>query len=167
MRASMLGVIGTGAVALAFALPVRSPAALARDGRPKCGGHGWLLGGLDSSHVYDQDVDKQASASRGNPKIPWPGAPGVNSNGTVEADMRSNGEASVTGRFVVDTMGCIDSSTFKVLQTTDSSFSTEVEKMLPQLHYEPAQKGKQKVRSWVVWKFVFYRRNGAVVPTGF
>lgn len=165
MRASVFGVIGAGAVALAFALPVQSSAAVS--GRPKCGGHGWLLGALDTtSHIYGQDVDKPAQADRGNPKIPWPGAPGVNQNGTVESDMRTNGEASVTGQFVVDTMGCIDSSTFKVVEATDSSFATEVEKMLPQLHYEPAQKDKHKVKSWVVWKFVFFRKNGAVLPTG-
>jgi len=65
---------------------------------------------------------------------------------------------------VVDTMGCVDSSSFKVVSTSDSSFTASVEKMLKRLHYEPAKKGGQKVRSWVLWKFVFFREAGASNP---
>jgi hypothetical protein len=36
--------------------------------------------------------------------------------------------------------------------------------MLKRLHYEPAKKGGQKVRSWVLWKFVFFREAGASSP---
>lgn len=167
MRASIVGVAGATAVAIAFALPVRSSGASTRESfRPKCGAHGWVLGAIDSSHIYDTDVDKPAKPDRGNPQIPWPGSRGTNYNGTVEADMKMNGEAAIIAKFVVDTVGCIDSSTFKVVSGTDTAFSNAVERMLPKLYYEPAVKDKQKVRSWVLWKFEFYRKAGAVPLTG-
>ncbi|HEX5177885.1 MAG TPA: energy transducer TonB [Gemmatimonadaceae bacterium] len=165
MRGSVVGFIGVGAVAVAFAVPVRSSASV-RDGRPKCGGHGWALNQLDTSHIYDVDVDQQAVPERGNPQIPWPGTIGQNYNGTAEADMKLSGDASVVGKFVVDTMGCVDSSTFKVVSTSDSAFTQSVERMLPKLRYEPAKKDGKKVRSWVLWKFAFYRRHGSEAPIG-
>ncbi len=167
MRASIVGVAGAGAIAIAFALPVKSSTAMTRDSfRPKCGAHGWVLGALDSSHIYDTDVDQPSKPERNNPQIPWPGSRGTNYNGTVEADMRVNGEAAVVAKFVVDTAGCIDSSTFKVVSAPDTAYSNAVAHMLPKLHYEPAVKDKQKVRSWVLWKFEFYRKSGAVPLTG-
>jgi hypothetical protein len=169
MRASMVGMLAAGAVVvIAFALPVKPSAAASLDSyKPKCGAHGWVLGAIDSSHIYDVDVDKPATPDRSNPKIPWPGSWGRNNDNTVEADMRTNAEASVVAKFVVDTVGCIDSSTFKVVSATDTSYSNAVAKMLPRLHYEPAVKDKQKVRSWVLWKFQFFRKSGATAPTGY
>lgn len=167
MRASIVGILGAGTVAIAFALPVQTYGAATRESfRPKCGPHGWVLGVIDSSHIYDTDVDQAAKPDRNNPQIPWPASRGTNYNGTVEADMKTNGEANVVAKFVVDTVGCIDSSTFKVVSATDTAYSNAVEKMLPKLHYEPAVKDKQKVRSWVLWKFEFYRKSGAVPLTG-
>jgi len=163
MRASVVGILGVGVLAAAFAMPTRSSGAV-REGRPKCGAHGWLLNQIDSSHIYDGDVDQEATPDRDNPKIPWPGSYGLNQNGTVESDMKLGDNASVVGKFVVDTMGCVDSSSFKVVSTSDSSFTASVEKMLKRLHYEPAKKGGQKVRSWVLWKFVFFREAGASNP---
>lgn len=165
MRASVVGILGVGALAAAFAMPTKSSGAI-RDGRPKCGPHGWLLNVIDSSHIYsgNGDVDEPAVAERDNPKIPWPGSYGTNQNGTVEADMKMGENASVVGEFVVDTMGCVDSSSFKVVSTSDSAFTASVEKTLHKLHYRPAKKGGQKVRSWVLWKFVFFREAGAETP---
>ncbi|MGH7646933.1 MAG: energy transducer TonB [Gemmatimonadaceae bacterium] len=164
MRRSIVGFIGLGAVAIAFAMPTNS-SATERDGRPKCGGHGWVLNALDTSHIYDVDVDKQAVADRGNPKIAWPGTIGQNANGVSEADMKLAGNASVVGEFVVDTVGCVDSSSFKVVSSSDTAFTGAVLSMLPKLRYEPARKDGKKVRSRVLWKFEFYRQNGARAPT--
>lgn len=168
MRASIVGVAGAGVVvAIAFAFPGKSSAALTRESfRPKCGAHGWILGVIDSSHIYGTDVDRPATADRNNPKIPWPGSRGTNYNGTVEADMKANGEAAVVAQFVVDTVGCVDSSTFKVVSSPDTAYSNAVAHMLPKLHYEPAVKDAQKVRSWVLWKFEFFRKSGAISPIG-
>lgn len=163
MRASVVGILGVGALAAAFAMPTKSFSA-SPNGRPKCGAHGWLLNQIDSSHIFDGDVDQEAVPERDNPKIPWPGSYGMNQNGTVESDMKLGDNASVTGKFVVDTMGCVDSSSFKVVSTSDSAFTNSVEKMLKKLRYEPARKGGQKVRSWVLWKFVFFREAGASSP---
>ena len=88
MRASIVGILGAGVVAIAFALPVRGSGATTRESfRPKCGAHGWVLGVLDSSHIYDTDVDQAAKPDRNNPQITWPASRGTNYNGTVEADM--------------------------------------------------------------------------------
>ncbi len=132
MRASVVGILGVGVLAAAFAMPTKGSGAV-RDGRPKCGAHGWILNQLDSTHIYDGDVAEEAVPDRSNPKIAWPGSYGLNQNGTVESDMKIGDDASVIGKFVVDTMGCIDSSSFKVVSTSDSAFTNSVEKMLKKL----------------------------------
>ena len=164
MRPSLVAHAGTAAVVIALAVPAAgSPARVHRD--PKCGPHGWALNVLDTSHVYGgMEVDKPAEAYRNNPTIPWPGTRDENDNGTPEMDLRDAKSASVVARFVVDTMGCIDSTSFKVVAASDSSFSKAVQKVITKLHYKPAQRGKQKVRSWVLWKFLLYRTNGAEMP---
>ncbi|HKV51349.1 MAG TPA: energy transducer TonB [Gemmatimonadaceae bacterium] len=120
---------------------------------------------LDTSHVYGGlEVDKPAEAYRNNPTIPWPGTRDQTDNGTAETDQRDAKNASVIARFVVDTMGCVDSTSFKVVSASDSAFSKAVQQYITKLHYKPAQRGDQKVRSWVLWKFLLYRANGSEIP---
>lgn len=164
MRASVVGLAAAGAALVAFILPAGTASGgVHRD--PKCGPHGWALNVLDSSHVYGgMEVDKPAVAYRNNPTIPWPGTRDQNDNGASEMDSRDARDASVVARFVVDTMGCIDSTSFKVVSASDSAFSKSVQSVITRLHYKPAQRGDQKVRSWVLWKFLMYRTNGAELP---
>jgi len=166
MRPSLVAHAGTAAVLIAFAVPAAgTPARVHRD--PKCGPHGWALNALDTSHVYGgMEVDKAATAYSNNPTIPWPGTRDQTDYGTSETDLRDAKSASVIARFVVDTMGCIDSTSFKVVSASDSSFSKAVQKVLTKLHYRPAERGKQKVRSWVLWKFLMFRTNGTELPGG-
>ena len=165
MRALAIVTVGLSVVVLGAAAP--RPGA---DGAPAsvfrpCASHGAPLGVLDTSHVYeDREVDHPATASRSNPNVRWPTTADRSAAGTVESDARYGGDASVTARFVVDTLGCVDSSTFTVVTASDSAFTLAVRRVLPQLRYAPAKKGGRKVRSWVLWKFVFYRRNGAGLP---
>jgi hypothetical protein len=120
---------------------------------------------LDSSHVFGgMEVDKPAEAYQNNPTIPWPGTRDESDNGTAAMDQRDAKNASVVARFVVDTVGCIDSTSFKVVSASDSTFSKAVQELITKLHYKPAQRGNQKVRSWVLWRFLFYRTNGAEAP---
>ena len=163
MRASVVSVAGVAATVVALAMPSRSAARVRSD--PKCGPHGSLLNSLDTSHVYGgMEVDEPAEAYRNNPTIPWPGTRDRNDNGASETDQRDAKGASVIARFVVDTVGCVDSTSFRVVEASDSSFSKAVQQVITKLHYKPAQRGGQKVRSWVLWKFLLYRRNGAEIP---
>ena len=164
MRAFLVGLGAAGAVLVAFVGPTRTAVgAVHRD--PKCGAHGWALNRLDTSRVYGgMEVDKPAEAYRNNPTIPWPGTRDESDNGTPEMDQRDSKNASVVAQFVVDTVGCIDSTSFRVVSASDSSFSKAVQSVITRLHYKPAQRGNQKVRSWVLWKFLLYRANGAELP---
>lgn len=135
------------------------------DRKPRCGGHGWALGLLDTSRVYAEgEVDKAAQARSGNPAPDWPATSGYSTTGTVESDARYGATAQVIARFVVDTMECVDSSSFTVVQSSDSAFTMSVRHVLSRLRYEPARKNGRKVRSWVLWKFLFEHKVGAQPP---
>jgi protein TonB len=66
---------------------------------------------------------------------------------------RSRG--SVLAQFVVDTMGSPDPRTFKVLKTSDSSFTSAVRAELPTMRFTPAQMGGRKVKQLVQMPFDF------------
>jgi len=116
----------------------------------------------DSSRVYDsRDVDKPSVGEPGNPTAPWPGTADQSPFGTVATDQRDAASASVVAQFIVDTLGCVDSASFRVVVASDSAFVRSVLGVVSRLRYTPARKGGRKVRSLVLWKFVFYRRNGS------
>lgn len=58
-------------------------------------------------------------------------------------------------QFVVDTMGSPDPGTFKVLRTSDSSFTSAVRAELPMMRFTPAQLGGRKVKQLVQMPFNF------------
>lgn len=66
---------------------------------------------------------------------------------------RSRG--SVLAQFVVDTMGTPDPRTFKVLRTSDSSFTSAVRAGLPTMRFTPAEIGGRKVKQLVQMPFDF------------
>lgn len=61
----------------------------------------------------------------------------------------------VIGQFVVDTLGRIETQTFKLLRPTHSLFASAVRAQLPRMRFRPAVVGQRKVRQLVQQVFVF------------
>jgi TonB family protein len=71
-------------------------------------------------------------------------------------DMESRGiEGVVRVRFVVDSTGLVDMSTFKVLETTNESFARAVRSSIPDMHFRPAMMGAVAVRQLAEQDFAF------------
>jgi hypothetical protein len=112
----------------------------------------------------DGDVDKLAEPKRNNPRPKFPSAFKDAPSAEYETYQKEKVSGEVYLRYVVDTMGCVDMSSVTVLATTDSSFTEEVLKVLPQHRFEPARKGGKKVRAWLGWRYLFYREQGPRLP---
>jgi protein TonB len=57
--------------------------------------------------------------------------------------------------FVVDTTGMADTTTFKVVKSTDQAFTDAVRAALPLMRFFPAWSGGYKVKQLVQLPFVF------------
>jgi TonB family protein len=66
-------------------------------------------------------------------------------------------DGSVTVRFVVDTSGHADMSTFKVLQSTNDSLSAAVRRVIPTYAFYPAEVAGRKVKQYVQMPFKFVK----------
>jgi TonB family protein len=64
-------------------------------------------------------------------------------------------QGQVLAQFVVDTMGQVEPSTFRVLASTHDEFTAAVRGAMPGFAYEPARRRGQKVRQLVQQPFVF------------
>ena len=62
---------------------------------------------------------------------------------------------SVSARYVVDTTGFADTSSFIVLSATHPEFVTAVKEALPYMRFQPAKIGGMKVRQLVEQQFSF------------
>jgi protein TonB len=70
--------------------------------------------------------------------------------------MRSSGaEGQVLAEFVVNEQGRVETSSFKVLESTNSVFTSAVKAALPRMRFRPAQIGSTKVAQVVQQAFVF------------
>ena len=70
--------------------------------------------------------------------------------------MRSSGaEGQVLAEFVVNERGRVETSSFKVLESTNSAFTAAVKAALPRMRFRPAQIGKTNVSQVVQQAFVF------------
>ena len=70
--------------------------------------------------------------------------------------MRSSGaEGQVLAEFVVNENGRVETSSFKVLESTNSAFTAAVKAALPRMRFRPAQIGKTNVSQVVQQAFVF------------
>ena len=65
----------------------------------------------------------------------------------------------VTAQFVVDTLGKVETSSFKVLKATNDMFAAAVRSHLPRMRFYPAEVGGRKVRQLVQQGFVFNIQN--------
>jgi protein TonB len=64
-------------------------------------------------------------------------------------------EGEVLAQFVVDTLGHVDMSTFKVLKSTDPEFASAVRFAVPRIIFVPAELDRHKVRQLVQMPFIF------------
>jgi TonB family protein len=64
-------------------------------------------------------------------------------------------EGLVRVRFVVDSTGLVDLSTFKVLETTNESFARAVRAAMPDMRFRPAMMGTRAVRQLSEQPFAF------------
>jgi protein TonB len=70
--------------------------------------------------------------------------------------MRASGaEGQVLAQFVVNENGRVETSTFKVLESTNAQFTAAVKAALPKMRFRPAQIGKTNVSQVVQQAFVF------------
>src|ERR1700755_630538 len=61
----------------------------------------------------------------------------------------------VNARYVVDTTGLADTTTFDVMEATNPEFIVAVKDVLPFMHFQPAKIGPMKVRQLVQQQFSF------------
>jgi hypothetical protein len=71
----------------------------------------------------------------------------------------------VTARYVVDTTGFADSSSFEVLKATHAEFEVAVRTALPYMRFKPAKIGAMKVRQLVEQMFSFKINDTSAVQT--
>lgn len=62
-------------------------------------------------------------------------------------------------RFVVDTLGRVESGTVQVVQSTHPAFAIAVQAVLPQMRFSPARVGERKVRQLVEFPLQFRLRR--------
>ena len=73
-------------------------------------------------------------------------------------------EGAVAARYVVDTTGFADMTSFEVIRATNPEFVDAVREALPYMRFRPAKIGPLKVRQLVEQRFTF-RINDTVVAT--
>jgi protein TonB len=79
--------------------------------------------------------------------------------------LKANVMGSVAARYIVDTTGFADSSSFEVIRATNKEFIDAVRAALPYMRFSPAKIGKLKVRQLVEQEFTF-KIQKPVVPNG-
>jgi hypothetical protein len=110
-------------------------------------------------------VDRVAEPWKSNPQPAFPANFGGTNGAAYLADEHARAAGEVDIQFIVDANGCVDTSHYRVIASTDSLFTQSVLDVLPRLRYRPAEKNGQSVRSWLRWKFLFYQQHGARRPT--
>ena len=89
-------------------------------------------------------VDRQVAPHPGNGRPRYP-----------DALRGANVEGEVVARFVVDTMGVVESSSIAILATTHVLFGDAVRRWLPQTRYAPAEYAGRRVRQLVEQRIEF------------
>ncbi|HEY6219435.1 MAG TPA: energy transducer TonB, partial [Gemmatimonadaceae bacterium] len=71
-------------------------------------------------------------------------------------ELRQRGiEGEVLAKFVVDSTGRVDMTTFQIVKTHDSLFTKAVREAVQDYRFEPAQIGKRRVSQFVQMPFSF------------
>jgi TonB family protein len=101
------------------------------------------IGGADSAFSV-LDVDSAVS------RHPWSAAPAY-----PPEMLKKKLEGTVFVRYVVDTSGFADASSFEVLRSTSAEFTAAVRSALPDMRFNPARIGRRRVRQLVEQEFSF------------
>ena len=64
-------------------------------------------------------------------------------------------EGTVVARYIVDTTGFADTTSFEVIRSTNPEFIRSVRDALPYMRFSPAKIGSHKVRQLVEQPFTF------------
>lgn len=104
---------------------------------------------LNSNQTYFSfQVEKQVEPIGSTQQVAFPEA------------LRSTGTGGEVGaQFVVDTLGRVETGSFKVLKATNDLFASAVRSHLPRMRFYPAEVGGRKVRQLVQQNFVFNIQN--------
>ena len=101
-------------------------------------------GGVDTDKNYAEfEVERQVSAISGT-SVAYP--EGLRSSGV---------QGEVLAQFVVNESGRVETSTFKVLSSSNPQFTSAVKNALSRMRFRPAQIGKTNVSQVVQQAFVF------------
>jgi TonB family protein len=101
------------------------------------------IGGADSAFSV-LDVDSAVT------RHPWSAAPSYPSE-----MLKKKQEGTVFVRYVVDTSGFADATSFEVLRSTHAEFTAAVRSALPDMRFNPARIGRRRVRQLVEQEFSF------------
>jgi TonB family protein len=93
---------------------------------------------------YEFQVTKVAAIAKDSP---WPQYPASLKAAKVEGE--------VLATFVVDSLGMVDTASFRVLKSTDTLFTAAVREALPKMRFEPALLAGKNVRQHVQVPFLF------------
>jgi protein TonB len=85
--------------------------------------------------------------------------PGSGSPRYPEILLSAGVEGQVLAQFVVDTLGRVESGSFKVLRSDHDLFTASVRSALPAMRFLPAEVGGRKVKQLVQQPFVFNRQR--------
>jgi periplasmic protein TonB len=100
--------------------------------------------GVSTEKAYAEfEVERQVTAISGT-NVAYP-----------ELMRTSGAEGEVLAEFVVNENGRVETSTFKVLKSTNAAFASAVKSALPRMRFSPAQIGKTNVSQVVQQAFVF------------
>ena len=98
----------------------------------------------DDSAFSVLDVDSAVT------RHPWSAAPAY-----PPEMLKKKQEGSVFVRYVVDTSGFADASSFEVLRSSHADFTAAVRSVLPDMRFNPARIGRRRVRQLVEQEFSF------------
>jgi protein TonB len=103
----------------------------------------------DDARPFDVATVEQAVVPRaGNPEPRYP-----------SLLSRAGVEGMVVVRFVVDTLGGVESESVRVLSATHEQFARAVREVLPRMRFVPAEVGGRRVRQLVEQRFGFELRQ--------
>lgn len=85
--------------------------------------------------------------------------PGSGSPRYPEILLSAGVEGQVLAQFVVDTLGRVESGSFKVIRSDHDLFTAAVRSALPAMRFLPAEVGGRKVKQLVQQPFVFNRQR--------
>lgn len=140
-----------------LAIGVVIPLVLACSHRPPdVGAAAAVAGGTaEGAPTYlPSEVDKQATADPDNP-LPRYQAPPNEMRAQI-APMRGlpGARGTVEAAFVIDTTGCADMSTFKVIHSDNDIYAPTVQLAVRLSHFSPAEKDGRPVREWLTTRYV-------------